>query len=301
MAKKAEFPEKQYIEVPISKLKTASAQVRTTETSIIDLKASIKDNGLMQNLVCTIANPDTGDHEVIIGSRRLMALRELNNDFPDMYNKVPCQVFKEKLTDAQLKIISLEENMHREDNTPLEKTNAVRYVWREYGDVKLCAEALHMSQQWVEKWVGIILLPEDVQDMVTNKEISADYALHCWNTIKDYIGRTPKSEEEINEVRKLIENNKNKNKATRENIRKKLKGKATDEGIEEMSEQISQISDIATNTVQVGFSQDQLDSIDQITNKPEDQSAREEFVHDAAIENIGQYKEYNDDEDEEDE
>ncbi|MFR4982468.1 MAG: ParB/RepB/Spo0J family partition protein [Clostridium neonatale] len=82
-----------------------------------ELAASIKENGLMHNLVVRKRQDDT--YEIISGERRYRALKSLG------YKKIPCQV-KENLSNLDAEIMLIQANSEQRELTPSEKMEGIK-------------------------------------------------------------------------------------------------------------------------------------------------------------------------------
>lgn len=94
---------------------------RKTYERIEELADSIGKYGLVQPIV---VEPDgDGNYMLIAGGRRLRAVRILQWEKVDVF-------FKEDLTYAQRRRLELEENLHRQDLTPVEEVDALAELHR---------------------------------------------------------------------------------------------------------------------------------------------------------------------------
>ncbi len=100
---------------------------------IEDLAVSIKENGLMHNLV--VRKKDNGTYEIISGERRYHALKSLN------YEKVPCQV-KENLSDLDAEIMLIQANAEQRELLPSEKMEGIKRLKAIYEQKKANGEQL---------------------------------------------------------------------------------------------------------------------------------------------------------------
>lgn len=67
--------------VPLNRLTVSDLNVRKTGTKdIADLKANIRENGLISRVLSVVATEKEGHYAVIAGGRRLRALKELAKD-----------------------------------------------------------------------------------------------------------------------------------------------------------------------------------------------------------------------------
>ena len=112
--------------IPLGKLTVDEKQTRITESVDDSLVDSIKENGVLQNLVVRPTEDGRG-YKIISGSRRFRAAKRAGID------KVPCAVYDVDSEKALL--ISLEENELRKDLTQYELMRSVQ-MWFE----DLCEE-----------------------------------------------------------------------------------------------------------------------------------------------------------------
>lgn len=106
-----------YIET--SKLRQHPKNVRRTYDGIEELTASVKENGILQNLT-VVPDPATeGYYLVVIGNRRLLAARAAK-----LY-KVPCRI-AENMNEGEQIATMLLENMQRRDLNLIEESKGVQ-------------------------------------------------------------------------------------------------------------------------------------------------------------------------------
>ena len=84
---------------------------------IEELAASIKENGLLHNLVVRNATQEGMYYEIISGERRYQALKQLG------YKKVPCKVVD--LPDIEAEILLIQANARQRELTPSEKMKGI--------------------------------------------------------------------------------------------------------------------------------------------------------------------------------
>lgn len=99
---------------------------------IEELAESIKENGLMHNLV--VRKKDNGTYEIISGERRYHALKSLN------YEKVPCQVKEISNLDAEIMLIQA--NVEQRELLPSEKMEGIKRLKAIYEEKKANGEQL---------------------------------------------------------------------------------------------------------------------------------------------------------------
>jgi len=83
---------------------------------IEELAASIKESGLMHNLV--VRKKDNGTYEIISGERRYHALKSLG------YKEVPCQV--KEISDIDAEIMLIQANAEQRELLPSEKMEGIK-------------------------------------------------------------------------------------------------------------------------------------------------------------------------------
>lgn len=99
---------------------------------IEELAESIKENGLMHNLVAR--KKGNGTYEIISGERRYRALKSLN------YEKVPCQV--KDINDLDAEIMLIQANVEQRELLPSEKMEGIRRLKAIYEQKKTNGEQL---------------------------------------------------------------------------------------------------------------------------------------------------------------
>ena len=137
------------------------------EKSLSELAESIEQHGVLQPLVVRpLAN---GSYQLVAGERRWRAARIAG------LTEVPV-VIKE-LTDEEVIEIAMIENLQREDLNPLEEALGYRYMMDELNITQeQAAEKVGKSRPAVANALGLLKLPNEIQDMVKNNLISPGHA-----------------------------------------------------------------------------------------------------------------------------
>jgi len=119
---------------------------------LAELARDIATNGLINPITLT----ETGEgFTIIAGHRRFLAVRSLGTD------TIPAMVFQPGTADDIL--LSLAENLHRENLTPIEEARVVYDIVIERGlDVDLAAMRFGKSRAWVEGRLDLLEYPEDL-------------------------------------------------------------------------------------------------------------------------------------------
>ena len=124
------------------------AQVRTVfnDETIAQLAADIRDNGVLQPLV---VRPNGNRYTLLIGERRLRAIRYLGGD------TAPAIVAD--VADELANHVQLMENIQREDLNTKDLAGAIKTLWDKHGSVAAVAAACHKSPSWVSKRLALAL------------------------------------------------------------------------------------------------------------------------------------------------
>ncbi|OPZ23388.1 MAG: putative chromosome-partitioning protein ParB [bacterium ADurb.BinA186] len=137
------------------------------DEKIGELAASIKQYGILQPIL--VRKTTQAQFEIIAGERRWRAAKLAQ------LKKLPCVVTN--LINEDAFAVALIENIQREDLNPIEEANAYKRL----------IKALNINQDQVAQRVGkdratiantlrLLRLPKDIQDMVSNAEISMGHA-----------------------------------------------------------------------------------------------------------------------------
>lgn len=153
--------------IPLAKLKPNPNQVRQTwddTSSIDDLASSIRNQGLLNELVVT---PRNGSFIIVCGERRFRAIKKHR-----LMKQVPCCV-REGLSEAQLFELNIVENLQREDLTPVDEANAYRTMMSKCGYTQSSlAKRLGISAAMVSYKLSLLDLTPSLQKQVASGKIS---------------------------------------------------------------------------------------------------------------------------------
>jgi len=134
--------------------------------SLNDLVESIRMHGVLQ----PIAVRTSGDRfQLISGERRWRASNELGErTIPAVIHEVDDQAMLE---------LALIENIQREDLGPIEKAKAYRQLMREFNlTQEEVGRRLSQKRSTVANFLRLLDLPEELQGMLANREISMGHA-----------------------------------------------------------------------------------------------------------------------------
>lgn len=156
-------------ELEITQLKPGKYQPRSRmdETSLNELAASIKAQGVIQPILARIL-PD-GSHEIIAGERRWRAAQLAG------LNQVP--VLVRKVADNAALAMALIENIQREDLNPLEEAVGIQRLIDEFQMThQTAADAVGRSRSAASNLLRLLKLSQPVQAMLMEGELDMGHA-----------------------------------------------------------------------------------------------------------------------------
>ncbi len=164
-----DYPLPQVLTLPVTMIDPDPEQPRRQfgKQQLDELKDSIEKHGLLQPLV---VRPRTGPgnrgrYWIVAGERRYRAARDLG------MQEIPCTVHN--YTNVQALVISLAENLHREDLDAVEKSEALHRLrritdksWEEI------AELVRLSESHVKTLARLEKLDDEVKQLVRDHTLS---------------------------------------------------------------------------------------------------------------------------------
>ena len=155
-------------EIPVSEIRPNPYQPRKTfnEDALHELSQSIKNYGVFTPI---IVKKSIKGYDLIAGERRLRASKLAGME------KIPAIV--KDYTDDQMREISLLENLQRENLTAIELAWAYKGIIDNL-DIRQedLAQKIGKSRSHITNTLGLLNLPEDVQKMILNGDISMGHA-----------------------------------------------------------------------------------------------------------------------------
>jgi len=151
-------------DIPLSYIECNPYHIRKDipRMEVIEFSESIKEMGLLHPILVKRGGES---YEVIAGERRYKAFLLLSEEYPDQYNKIPCQVVESKIHPT---IFSLTENIQRVDLTALEESEAIyslieitRKTYKEIGTL------IGKSEDFVEKRLRYLRIHENLKSRIT--------------------------------------------------------------------------------------------------------------------------------------
>ena len=153
--------------VELRMIRPSRRALRADTGPISGLMLSIRDRGLFEPI---IVRPAGDGFEVVAGMRRYEACKKLG------WRRVPAHVVE--LDDREAFEVSLLENIQRETLNPIEEARAFRNYVEEfgYGGETELARRIGKSQEYVSRRIGLLSLPQRVQDQIMRRRIAPSLA-----------------------------------------------------------------------------------------------------------------------------
>ncbi|MGI6255844.1 MAG: ParB/RepB/Spo0J family partition protein [Acutalibacter sp.] len=135
--------------------------------ALSELADSISQHGVLQPLL--LRPMPTGGYRIVAGERRWRAARMAG------LTEVPAVI--REMTDAEEMLFALIENLQREDLTPLEEARGYRTLieTQDFTQEEV-SQAVGKSRPAVTNALRLLNLPEDIQQMLEDGEITAGHA-----------------------------------------------------------------------------------------------------------------------------
>ena len=153
------------ISIPLDLIDESELNVRndlsagTEDASLDDLAMSIQEVGLHQPILVRLA----GDrYQLVAGRRRVMACRSLGHaEIDSLVLDVP---------DDEMVIISLTENFHRADMSPVDKAMAFSMLFDVLGSYEEVSKRVCLAVSTVRKYAVLMNLADSIRDTVGTSE-----------------------------------------------------------------------------------------------------------------------------------
>ena len=184
-----ETPKDEIKMVKIDELRSNPYQPRKVfdKTALQELAASIKEHGVFQPI---IIKKSIKGYEIIAGERRVKASKLAGLD------EIPAII--RDFSDDEMMEIALLENLQRENLNAIEEANAYKKLLE---TLELTQEQLSnrlgKSRSHITNMIGLLNLPEEVQKLLSSKEISAGHAR--------IISKLENEEQQISLAKKVVD------------------------------------------------------------------------------------------------
>lgn len=157
--------------IPIDKILNNPYNPRTyyNRNKLDELTSSIEQVGLIEE---PKARKVKNFYEIAYGGYRLRAFQGLNKKNPQKWPEMPLDVVE--ITDQQMAIFALEENLKRDDMTPLDTARAINRYFEIFPDTSEedLAAKLSMSQGNISNMRRVLKCPQEVLDKVNEGKIN---------------------------------------------------------------------------------------------------------------------------------
>lgn len=163
-----EATNEEVIELEINELRPNPYQPRTIfdDQALQELANSIKENGVFQPI---IVKKSIKGYDVIAGERRLRASK--------IAGKKTIPAIIRQLSDEKMAEIALLENLQRENLNALEEAKAYKSLIEKLSlTQEELAQKVSKSRSHITNTIGLLRLPNEVQDMIVSKEITMGHA-----------------------------------------------------------------------------------------------------------------------------
>src|SRR3974390_1259116 len=158
-------------EVPISDLviSETQARVRGVDREIDDLAESIRVHGLLEPIV--VCPHEGGGWAVLMGQRRMLAHKKLNR------KTILAAIIDEHVDVTTAKVLSLTENLIRQDLDEKDVIDACTALYKRYGNAKAVAKETGLPYPKVLRHVKYDRLVPPLRELVDSGDVSIDLAL----------------------------------------------------------------------------------------------------------------------------
>ena len=156
------------VELDVNEIRPNPYQPRTIfdEEALNELAESIKENGVFQPI---IVKKSIKGYDVIAGERRLRASK--------IAGKKTIPAIIRQISDDKMAEIALLENLQREDLNALEEAKAYKSLIDKLNITQeQLAKKVSKSRSHITNMLGLLRLPDEVQDMITTGKLTMGHA-----------------------------------------------------------------------------------------------------------------------------
>ena len=242
-----ETPKEQIVKIKLDELRSNPYQPRKIfdENALKELSESIKEHGVFQPI---IAKKSVKGYEIIAGERRVKASKLAGLE------EIPAII--RDFTDSEMMEIALLENLQRENLNAIEEATAYKKLQENLAlTQEELATRLGKSRSHITNMIGLLKLPQEVQNEISNKVITMGHArvLSKLEDKEQIINLSEKIKEEGLSVRDLEKLTSSTEKYTRVN---KIKSKVKNEYTyleEELCEKLGTKVKVKNNRIEISF------------------------------------------------
>jgi len=242
-----ETPKEQIVKIKLDELRSNPYQPRKIfdENALKELSESIKEHGVFQPI---IAKKSVKGYEIIAGERRVKASKLAGLE------EIPAII--RDFTDSEMMEIALLENLQRENLNAIEEATAYKKLQENLAlTQEELATRLGKSRSHITNMIGLLKLPQEVQNEISNKVITMGHArvLSKLEDESQIITLSQKIKEEGLSVRDLEKLTSSTEKYTRvHQIKTKVKNEYTYLE-EELCEKLGTKVKIKNNKIEINF------------------------------------------------
>ncbi|HVI39794.1 MAG TPA: ParB/RepB/Spo0J family partition protein [Anaerovoracaceae bacterium] len=152
----------------LNDIKPNSKQPRKNfqDDKIDELARSIETHGVIQPIM---VRPAGEGYEIVAGERRWRAARRAS------LKQIPCII--RELSEEQNMLISIIENMQREDLNPMEEADALNQMITKFGlTQEEVSKSVGKSRPYITNALRLLKLPAEIQEMVVQCELTNGHA-----------------------------------------------------------------------------------------------------------------------------
>ena len=164
----SETPKEEIVNVKLDELRSNPYQPRKVfdEEALQELSNSIKEHGVFQPI---IVKKSIKGYEIIAGERRVKASRMAG------LTEIPAII--RDFNDQEMMEIALLENLQRENLNAIEEANAYKKLQETLAVTQEeLAKRLGKSRSHITNMIGILSLPQNIQDEISKNNVSMGHA-----------------------------------------------------------------------------------------------------------------------------
>lgn len=157
------------VDVPLEQITISKSNMRSTcdLEKINELASSV--NRIGQIYPVLLHRLRENKYELVIGSRRFTAARK------SRARSIPATVLDD-ISNQEMVILSLTENLHRNDLTPFEEARGILRLCKEHEmEPREVAKRLHKPLHWVQGRLKILSVPESVQKLLCESKVTLNH------------------------------------------------------------------------------------------------------------------------------
>jgi ParB family transcriptional regulator, chromosome partitioning protein len=162
------------------------ARTRDVEKDLGDLVDNIRVHGQLEPIIVAPLN-EAGKLEIIAGQRRWLAMQRLG------FEEILAAILDEQVDEATARVLSISENLVRQDLTSKDLIDACTALHRKYGSIKAVADELGLPYNKVRSYVKFERLRPQLKALVETGEIDIKTAVR----VEDHLGEADVPDEQL--------------------------------------------------------------------------------------------------------